>query len=129
VARIARTWRVAYCRRPVIMYRKRAGSITTTPDPRKFLSRARMFARWRRDFGDLDEAQARALRLAENDSYLTASWEFRKSNRLRAMGCAARAFVAMPRLKSLKSLAAALASHKLYMASLIMQGVFRLAGF
>jgi len=108
VARIARTWRVAYCRYPVIMYRKRAGSITTTPNPRKFLSRARMFARWRRDFADLDEAQARALRLAENDSYLTASWEFRKSNRLRAMGCAARAFVALPRFKSLKSLAAAM---------------------
>jgi len=111
VARIARTWRVAYCRRPVILYRKRAGSITTTPDPRKFLSRALMFARWRRDFGDLDEAQARALRLAENDSYLTASWEFRKSNRLRALGCAARAFVAMPRLKSLKSFAAAAVGH------------------
>ncbi|NQU42819.1 hypothetical protein HQ520_06005, partial [bacterium] len=108
VVRTADNYRVAYCRRPMILYRKRIGSITTTPDPRKFLSRARMFRKWRGLFRDLDEETTRDLRLWENDALITASYEFRSQSRRLALEWAWQALIQRPRWKGIRALAGAL---------------------
>ncbi|MFP4581197.1 MAG: glycosyltransferase family 2 protein [Candidatus Sumerlaeia bacterium] len=104
VVRIARKWKIGYVKRPVCMYRKRPGSITTTADPRKFLSRAAMFGKWLDDFKQLTPEQRRHLEKQENDAWLAASYEFRATDRLCALKCAGHALRQMPRWKAFRSM-------------------------
>jgi glycosyltransferase involved in cell wall biosynthesis len=104
VARVARIGHVAYLRRPVCLYRKRPGSITTSSDPRKFLSRARMFNKWRKDFSDLAPETRRLLKRQENEAWLSAAHEFRSTSRQQALACACRAFLQAPRMKAARSI-------------------------
>jgi glycosyltransferase involved in cell wall biosynthesis len=91
VTRLARHWRIGYVRQPVILYRKRPGSITASPNPRKFESRAGMFERWGRDFSGLSPRQHAALTAARAESLRTASWEWRRDSYSLGVACAFRA--------------------------------------
>ncbi|HBF34284.1 TPA: hypothetical protein DDW35_06945 [Candidatus Sumerlaeota bacterium] len=108
VTRLARRWRVGYCRDSLTLYRKRKGSITTSVNPHKFLSRAVMFQKWRREFMDLTPAQDKILRNLEAEAWLTASYEFRKTSRKCAMQYAFTGLITRPSLKSVRSILGAL---------------------
>jgi glycosyltransferase involved in cell wall biosynthesis len=104
ITRLARLWRVGYCRAPLTLYRKRSGSITTTDNPRKFLSKAAMFRKWRNEFQDLTAAQRRILARQEAEAWFTASYEFRKSNRAFALQCGLAGFNTRPSWKAVRVL-------------------------
>lgn len=96
VTRLAWRGRVAYCRLPLVLYRKRPGSITTTGNPRKFLSKTAMLRKWRKTLPGLNAAQKHDLRMLEAKAWLTASHELRRENRAAALGCALRSFAMRP---------------------------------
>jgi glycosyltransferase involved in cell wall biosynthesis len=103
VARIAQVARIAYCRKPVTIYRRRPGSITTTANPAKFESRAEMFMRWLEDFENLGFRTRRALRKAWVESMITASWDYRQAGSPFARACAWKALRRYPGLRALKN--------------------------
>lgn len=112
VTRIARKWDVGYVRQPVVLYRKRVGSITTSPNPRKFISRALMFCKWRAELPGLTEEDERMLLEKEHQAWLVASYEFRRANRHHAFRYAWRAFRLKADWAACKSLLAAVLGHK-----------------
>ncbi len=105
--RLARHTRVLYDRNPGTTHRKRPGSITTTPDPGKFLSRGEMQRRWRLEFADLSDDTSRALACAEAESFTTASWLFRKTSRGKAFLAALKAFRARQDVAGLRAMVGA----------------------
>lgn len=103
----AQEWQVGYVRRPLTLYRKRAGSITTTPDPRKFEGRARMFERWRAEYAPAHERSRMQGKVRK--AWRAAAYEWRGIDRGRAIACALRAWKSAPTCPDyLRALAGAL---------------------
>ena len=104
VARAARRAAVGYVRRPLTLYRKRPGSITSTDDPRKFTGRAAMFRKWRKEFSGLSAPQKKHLKKQECESLITASYLYRDTDRMKAVTTALRLCTLSLRMRSLRTL-------------------------
>ncbi len=108
VARAARRAAVGYVRRPLTLYRKRPGSITATDDPRKFIGRAAMFHKWRKDFSGLTAQQKKRLKKQECESLITASYTYRNTNRRKAVAIAFNLCLQSPALRNFRTLLGAI---------------------
>lgn len=73
LVRIAQAGRLGYVPRPAQRYLCRAGSMTSTLNPEKFVNAARTFEKWGRTIQGLPRAYRRALRNRQREQWLLAA--------------------------------------------------------